>query len=162
MLNIRVIGWSANTDQTIAELVEAESWQAAVRECCSKYAGELQFVVALNEAMATAESGFTPVGRWETMPLKPDGWQKFRGKNEVFSIMGFDHRALLPVLEHWNAPNWTMAAQKSLTQQRHAEYRFIAAFSGIVNDAAILGFFTADLIKALDPVELPTLERFAK
>ena len=162
MLNIRVIGWSSNTDQTIAELVQAESWQEAVRICISRYAGELQFVIALNESMASGDNGFTPVGRWETMPLKPNGWRKFRGSQQAFSIMGFDHRALIPVLEYWNAPNWTMAAQKSLAEKRHSEYRFIAAFQGQVLDEAILGFFTEELIKTFDPAKLPELESQAE
>ncbi|WP_340151893.1 hypothetical protein [uncultured Sneathiella sp.] len=162
MLNIRVIGWSANTEETIAERVQALNWQEAVRVCIQKYGGELQFVVALNDDLAPENKGFNPVGRWETMPLTPNAWRKFTGPNQTFSIMGFDHRALLPVLEYWTAPNWTMAAQKSVAQQRHAEYRFIAAFSGTVSEASILGYFSTDLGGVLPSDETPALQRRAE
>lgn len=155
MLSIRVIGWSDHTEETIAEIVNAATWQEAVRQCFSKYAGELRFVVALDESYASAERGFSPVGRWETLPTETGGWRRDRsGSSRLFSIIGFDHRALLPVLEWWQAPNWTMAAQRSVAENRHKEYRFVAAFDGNVPEASILGFFAPDLSAVTDPVNI--------
>lgn len=161
MLNIRVIGWSAHTDQTIDELIQSETWQKAVERALANYGGELQFVVALDENQAPTDLGFCPLGRWETMPLKPDSWRNMSSVKSKFSIMGFDHSKLLPVLEYWEAPSWTMAAQKSLHQHQNSEYRFIAAFSGHIREKAVLGYFTPQLADALSPPDLPGVERSA-
>lgn len=162
MLNIRVIGWSAHTDQTIDELVDAPTWEQAVGQALENYSGELQFVVALDESQAPSDLGFSPIGRWETMPLKPDSWRNFGAGRHRFSIMGFDHTKLIPVLEYWEAAAWTMAAQKSLHQHQHHEYRFIAAFSGYLKDSAILGYFTPHLKDVLSPPDLPAIARSAE
>jgi hypothetical protein len=159
MLSIRVIGWSDHTEETIAEIVGAATWQEAVRQCYSKYAGELRFVVALDESYASLERGFSPVGRWETLPTETGGWRQNRsGQSKSFSIIGFDHRALIPVLDWWTAPNWTMAAQRSVTEYRYKEYRFVAAFEGKVPEASILGYFApgnfGDMSAEVDPVKL--------
>lgn len=162
MLNIRVIGWSANTEQTIDELLQAPTWEAAVGRALEKYSGELQFVIALDESQAPTDSGFSPIGRWENVPLKPDTWRKVGAGRNRFSIMGFDHSQLIPVLEYWEAAAWTMAAQKSLHQHRHHQYRFIAAFNGYLKDSAILGYFTPELKEVLSPPPLLAIQRSAE
>lgn len=162
MLNIRVIGWSANTEQTIDELLVAPTWEEAVGRALENYCGELQFVIALDEDQAPTDLGFAPIGRWETMPNKPDTWRNYGTGRDRFSIMGFDHTQLIPVLEYWEAAAWTMAAQKSLHQHRYHEYRFIAAFNGHLKDSAILGYFTPDLKDVLSPPDLPAIQRFAE
>lgn len=143
MASIRIIGWTSFTEETVADVVTTDDFRTAIKLVNERYGNELSFVIALDDSLSIA-GGFAPVGRYEGLPDKPGLWREKTGSgSRIYSILGFSFRRLAPLLDYYEAPEWSLAAQSAMDEYRHQEYRFVAAFAERIDHSAILGSYQA-------------------
>ncbi|WOI09080.1 hypothetical protein [Thalassospira lucentensis] len=136
---VLVCGYLPHAEETVAQRVEdAPDWREAVRSVKRPFAGEMMFVVALDD-----QSRRSPEGVWENLPLVETRWTRKELTDRFpFTIIGFNNMSMEPLMLHVEGGNWIIAAQCVVAERNQEGFHFVAAFEGFIPQSDVLGSFT--------------------